>query len=58
MWFSVPNVLKDMSKVCSTSEASKNELETTGEDAEEVPSKVVQSSGLPGRGVTVGRSPA
>lgn len=58
MWFSVPNVLKDMSKAHSTSEASKNELVTTGKDAEEVSSKVVQGPRLPGREVTVGLSPA
>lgn len=55
---SVPNVLKDVSKAHSTSEASKNELVTTGKDAEEVSSKVVQGPRLPGRGVTVGLCPA
>lgn len=47
-----------MSKAHSTSEASKNELVTTGQDAEEVSSKVVQGPRLPGRGVTAGLSPA
>lgn len=43
-WSSAPNVPKDMTKACSTSEPSKNKVVTTGKDAEEVPSNAVQGS--------------